>query len=130
MRGPRWWVLIGCFVMAVGGASAARAGGGGTLEGGTITFVGAVVEPTCSVAAMPGDMSQVVSAAQAHQSLQRNCSGAETAAAAAGASRPYDVNVVHLSDSESDQVLRYFANYVRAAEPSSADPVLVTQTYE
>ncbi|WP_333680234.1 hypothetical protein [Dyella sp.] len=45
-------------------------------------------------------------------------------------SRPYEVDVVHLSSSESDHVLNYFANYVRAAQPASADPVLVTQTYE
>jgi type 1 fimbria pilin len=105
----------------------ATAGGGGT-----ITFVGAVVEPTCSVAGTPGDLNQVVSAAQVHPALQRSCSEsvATTAATASTNARPYEVNVVHLSETESDQVLKYFANYVRAAQPGSADPVLLTQTYE
>jgi hypothetical protein len=45
-------------------------------------------------------------------------------------SRIYAVTVARLSNSESDRVLAYFDNYVRAERPGSADPVLVTQTYE
>ena len=130
MRGLRWFVLASCSVAMVFASSAVRAGGGGTIEGGTITFVGAVVEPTCSVAVMPVDLNLVVSAAQIHPSLQRSCSDTTATSATANASRPYDVDVVRLSDSEPDRVLNYFANYVRAAQPSSANPVLVTQTYE
>lgn len=132
MRGARWLVLATCSVAMVFGSPAARAGGGGTIEGGTITFVGAVVEPTCSAGTTSGDLSLVVSAAQAHPSLQQSCSGASPTVATANAtvSRPYEVDVVHLSASESDHVLNYFANYVRAAQPASADPMLVTQTYE
>jgi len=129
MRGMRLFVLASCSVAMMLVPFAARAGGGGTIEGGTITFVGAVVEPTCSVAATLADLDLVVGAAQAHPSMQRNCSDVAATSAATNA-RPYDVNVVHLSTSESDQVLRYFASYVRTAQPASADPVLVTQTYE
>jgi type 1 fimbria pilin len=130
MHGARWLVLVGCSVAMVFASPAVRAGGGGTIEGGTITFVGAVVEPTCSVLSAPGDMNQVLSAAQAHPSVQRSCSNATAAAAATNVSRPYELDVVHLSGAEPDRVLNYFANYVRTAQPASADPVLVTQTYE
>lgn len=127
MRGMRWLVLAGCSVAMVFASPAATAGGGGT-----ITFVGAVVEPTCSVAGTPGDLNLVASAAQVHPALQRSCSEstAATTATAGANARPYEVNVVHLSEAEPDQVLKYFANYVRAAQPGSADPVLLTQTYE
>ncbi|QRN53270.1 hypothetical protein [Dyella caseinilytica] len=112
------------------GMSAAMAGGGGTVDSGTIRFAGAVVEPTCSVASMQGVLNLAASTGQIHSSLQQNCSDpAATTDATASASRPFQVNVVHLSGAESDQVLRYFAGYVRAAQ-ASADPVLVTQTYE
>jgi len=105
--------------------SVARAGGGGTVDSGTIRFAGAVVEPTCSIASMQGVLNVASST-----TVQQNCAGqAATTDATSSASRPYEVNVVHLSGSESDQVLRYFAGYVRAAQ-ASADPMLVTQTYE
>jgi hypothetical protein len=128
MRGMRLLVSVGCFVVMAMGSSSVRAGGGGTIEGGTITFVGAVVEPTCSL--MSSDMTQIVGAAQALPSLQRSCSVATSAGAAANTARPYSIDVVSLSGGEPDRVLQYFANYVRAAEPESAHPVLVTQTYE
>lgn len=130
MHGARWLVLVGCSVAMVFASPAVRAGGGGTIEGGTITFVGAVVEPTCSVLTASGDLNQVLGAAQAHPSVQRSCSTITATAAATNVSRPYEVDVVHLSGAEPDRVLNYFANYVRTAQPASADPVLVTQTYE
>lgn len=130
MRGMRLLVLVGCCTAMALGSSAARAGGGGTIEGGTISFVGSVVEPTCSVAAASADMDRLVSAAQVQQSLQRSCSDSSAPTAMAGSSRPYLVDVVSLSGSQPDRVLQYFADYVRAAQPESANPVLVTQTYE
>jgi hypothetical protein len=123
-------VLLGCFLVSALGAPAVRAGGGGTIEGGTITFVGAIVEPTCSVATAPGTLSLAGRAAPVHPGLQQSCAGSTAAGEPASASRPHEVDVVHLSASESDRVLRYFANYVRVAQPGSADPMLVTQTYE
>lgn len=129
MRGIRLVVLAACSVAMVFASSVVKASGSGTIDG-TITFVGAVVEPTCSAVVTPGDVNLIISAAQIRPSLQRNCAGSTVMAATAGASRPYAVDVVHLSGSEPDRVLKYFADYVRAAQPSSANPVLVTQTYE
>jgi type 1 fimbria pilin len=107
---------------------AVKAGGGGTIEGGTITFVGTVLEPTCSPAALAGD-GLMVNATHAHPSLEQNCSPAAIAGTASNA-RPYSVNVVPLSNAEPDRVLSYFANYVRTVRPGSANPMLITQTYE
>ena len=128
MRGMRLFVLAGCFLVSALGASGVKAGGGGNTEGGTITFVGALVAPTCNISTAPDLLGAVVNVPGAQQLRQRNCSG--TTSAPSNASRTYDTSVVHLSSSESDQVLRYFASYVRAAQAGSADPVLVTQTYE
>lgn len=128
MRGPRSLVLVSCFLISVLGASAAKAGGGGTVDSATIRFSGAVVEPTCSVATQ-SVLDLAASATQVHQSLQQSCAGSATAGTTTSSSPTYKVDVVHLSGSESDQVLRYFTGYVRAAQ-ASADPELVTQTYD
>jgi type 1 fimbria pilin len=128
MRVPRSLVLVSCFLLSVLGASTAQAGGGGTIEGGTIRFVGAIVEPTCNLTAVMD--AQAGGASPIHSSLQQNCSDTSSASTAANASRPYSVDVTPISVSETDQVLVYFANYVRAANPGSANPVLVTQTYD
>lgn len=128
MRGPRWLVLVGCFFVSILGASAVKAGGGAKIEGGTIAFAGAIVEPTCNISVAPDVLSAVTRAAVTQQSYKRTCSG--TIPAPVNASRIYSTSVVHLSNSEPDQVLKYFAGYVRAAQSSSADPVLMTQTYE
>jgi len=130
MRGRRWLVLVSCSAVMMFASSVARAGGGGMIDGGTIRFVGAVVEPTCSAVITPGDLNQAASSARAQHPSQRSCSDSTATGAAASNYRPYDVGVVHLSHSEPDQVLSYFANYVRASQPGLADPVLVTQTYE
>jgi type 1 fimbria pilin len=129
MRSPRSLVLVSCFLVSVLGASAVKAGGGGTVDSATIRFSGAVVEPTCSVATQSVlDLSANVT--QGHQSLQQSCGGGSTIAGATTSATPtYKVDVVHLSGAESDQVLRYFTGYVRAAQ-ASADPELVTQTYD
>lgn len=130
MRAQRWIVLASCSVAMLFASSAVRAGGGGTVDSGTISFVGAVVEPTCSAVVTPDELNRIAGAAQTHSSTQRSCSAPSTEGAVTDAYRPYDVEVVHLSNAEPDHVLSYFANYVRAAQPGSADPVLMTQTYE
>jgi type 1 fimbria pilin len=128
MRSPRSLVLVSCFLVSVLGASAVKAGGGGTVDSATIRFSGAVVEPTCSVATQSVlDLSANVT--QGRQSLQQSCGRSTTAGATTSATPTYKVDVVHLSGAESDQVLRYFTGYVRAAQ-ASADPELVTQTYD
>jgi hypothetical protein len=129
MRNRQWLVWMGCFLVSALGTSVAMAGGGGNVDSGTITFAGAVVEPTCNIATMQGVLNLASNVASTQQSLQQNCAGSVTADASSSASRPYEVAVVHLSGSEPDQVLRYFAGYVHAAQ-ATADPVLVTQTYE
>ncbi|HTV84931.1 MAG TPA: hypothetical protein VME63_05980 [Dyella sp.] len=138
MRGQRGLALVACSVAMMFASSVARAGGnvtteheaakGGSFAGGTITFVGALVEPTCNISTAPDLVSAVTRAAQARQRYQQSCSG--SSATPDNVSRTYSASVVHLSSAEPDQVLNYFANYVRAAQPSGADPVLVTQTYE
>lgn len=132
MRGPRWLVLSGCFLVMVVGSSTVKAASveksDGKTAGGTITFVGALVEPTCNISAVPDLLSADTRAVSTQRSYRRTCSG--TPPTSVNTSRVYSTSVVHLSSSESDQVLRYFAGYVRAGQPSSADPVLVTQTYD
>lgn len=130
MRSLRYVVLAGCFFVTVLGSPAAKASGGGTIDGGTITFTGMVVEPTCSVATVSTDVGLAPGAVQVHQPLQRSCSSATATGPTAKVSRPYIVDVVRLSGTEPDRVLRYFENYVRAAQPQSANPQLITQTYE
>jgi hypothetical protein len=129
MRGRKWILLVGCFAVSIVGASAVKAGGGGSIESGTISFVGSLVEPTCDISSAQDLIGPVANAAQTRQSYRRSCSGG-TSESPVNASRTYSTSVVHLSSSESDQVLRYFAGYVRSAQSSTADPVLVTQTYE
>lgn len=128
MHGRRCLVLVGCFLVSILGASVAKAGGSGKSASGTITFVGALVEPTCNISAAPDVSGAGAGAADALYSHQRSCSGANPSSTTA--SQTYSSDVVHLSNAESDQVLRYFAGYVRDAQASRADPVLVTQTYE
>jgi hypothetical protein len=128
MRGPRWLVLIGCVFVATLGSSAAKAGGAGTVESGTVTFVGAIVAPTCNVATNLNVLRAAANETTARQSSVQSCLGAGEVAT--NPSRIYAVTVSRLSNSESDRVLQYFANYVRTEQPGSADPVLVTQAYE
>jgi hypothetical protein len=123
MRSPRWWVLVGCVGLSLLCAPAARAGGGGTIEnGGTITFTGAILEPTCSF-----PTAQLVTAPGFH-AQQQVCGGA--GGSVANAARIYAVNVSQLSSDESDRVLKYFDNYVTAGQSSAQHPQLITQVYE
>jgi hypothetical protein len=86
---------------------------------GQINFSGAIVEPTCAIptaqiATRPG--TQRVA-----------CIGSGNIAAA---SRGYALTSVRLTSSVSDRVLKYFDTYVKASQPGTADPVLLTQVYE
>jgi len=92
---------------------------------GRITFTGAIVEPTCGV-----NIERVATSAAA---LAQSLSYPDTCRrsnANVVASQIYTVSVVHLSDAEPDRVLRYFSDYVRAANADASNPILVTQTYE
>jgi type 1 fimbria pilin len=104
----------------------AAASGSMESSGGRITFTGAIVESTCGVTAESA--ATWVTGVPAQNSLhQATCTGPNAAAVAA---QVYRVSVVGLSDSESDRVLKYFDNYVKASGPDAKDPVLVTQIYE
>jgi type 1 fimbria pilin len=122
----RLFVLAGCFVTAAVGSPAARAGGE-TVGGGTITFVGAIVEPTCTVSAQ--NVAQWVDggAAQVHRG-EATCSGADASTANAASPQIYDVTVTHLTNTEQDHVLKYFNDYVKLS--GTGNPVLLTQAYE
>ncbi len=93
---------------------------------GRIVFSGAVVEPTCGASA-ERVAAWVAATPVPGQSDQNTCGGSNPAIAA---SQMYTVTVVHLSDAESDRVLRYFSDYVRASQVNASNPTLITQTYE
>ena len=126
MRGMRLFVLAGCFIATVLGSSVVSAGGE-TVGGGTISFVGAIVEPTCNVSAQTAAQWADGMAAQAHRG-QATCNGAGASSATAASPQVYDVTVVRLTDTEQDHVLKYFNDYVKSSGTGS--PVLLTQAYE
>jgi type 1 fimbria pilin len=90
---------------------------------GRITFTGAVVEPTCG--ASTGRIATWV--AVASESGQPHLDACSKLDAVATTSQIYSVTVIHLSNAETDRVLRYFSDYVKA---NREDPVLITQAYE
>jgi hypothetical protein len=106
---------------------AVKAGGGGTVESGTITFVGAIVAPTCTPSMFGSLTTSSVQPARGNVQSQI-CSG--PGGDAVNAARTYAQSVTPISSSESDQVLKYFGDYVRAGEGEAANPRLITQTYE
>jgi type 1 fimbria pilin len=121
----RLFVLAGCFFVTALGTSTARAGGGGeAVGGGTITFVGAIVAPTCSMPVESAETSTALPVSGSRQICAVTGSGTTNPA------RVYDLNLQHLSSAEPDRVLQYFGNYVRATGGNAADPVLLIQTYE
>ena len=81
-----------------------------------IVFSGAIVEPTCGIAASQGT-------AAAPQRL--TCAAANHASA----NPIYVLTTRRLSGLESDHVLEYFDAYVKAGRPDAA-PILLTQTYD
>jgi hypothetical protein len=82
-----------------------------------IVFSGAIVEPTCGMAA-----SQRTTAAP----QRLNCAASNHATA----SSIYVLTTRPLSDLESDRVLDYFDAYVKAGRPDVAAPTFLTQTYD
>jgi hypothetical protein len=108
MKGWIRRTCVGCVVAVSLGAPVARAGGG------AITFIGAIVAPTCGAAP-----EGLLDAAQG------GCGPALTNVA----SRPsmYRQSAVSLEDAmqESDHLLTYFATYANVSEAQ-----LVMRTYE
>ena len=133
MRGRRWLVLAVCLFVVVPESAAVKAAGNRAVEaeGGTITFVGAVLEPTCAINAT--NAAAVMDGASIAPSPQHSyaCTGnASVSTADVAASRRYSLTVTHLTDAEADPVLRYFDGYVRASSAEAPNPVLLTQVYE
>lgn len=93
---------------------------------GRIGFSGAVVEPTCSVAAD----DHTIAAAIAPRVDAQRLACAKSDAAMAAAPRIYSLTTEKLSSSESDRLLKYFEAYVKANRIDASAPVLLTQTYE
>lgn len=94
---------------------------------GRITFSGAVVEATCSVAA---PVIAMVAAIPHGVTEVRQLTCATSGNASVAPPQRYALTVVRLSSSVPDRVLKYFDNYVRASYSNAADPVLLTQVYE
>jgi hypothetical protein len=90
-----------------------------------IGFSGAIVGPTCGVAA-----SQLTPVRMAVPEAQAQRFSCDVGASAAAESQSYVLTKRSLSGSESDRVLNYFDGYVAAGRSDTAEPVLLTQTYE
>ena len=121
------WIRKTCVVCAVASALGAPLA---YADGGTITFSGAVVTPTCSTAGI--DDASVAQLA-AHGSRTRfGCSGTTDASFSAKAPQAYTVSVESLESSSlgADRLVSYFSSYVRAATSGDAHMQLVTQAYD
>jgi len=90
---------------------------------GRITFTGAIVEPTCS-ASTERIATWVAATSEWDQPHLDICAKLGEAAIT---SQVYTVTATHISSGETDPVLSYFSNYVKAVR---AAPVLITQVYE
>jgi hypothetical protein len=103
--------------------------GGVEASVGRISFMGAIVEPTCS--ASVASIDTVASIATSHNvtPLRFACGTARTAT---DSSQFYSLTVVDLDAAtiNHDRVLDYFAGYVKAAGNNMAAAKLVTQTFE
>ena len=122
-----WWVsVIVVGMLCIPLAAAANEAG---TESGRITFVGTVVEPTCSATiATMGAVASIPASPDARQH-RLTC---DAAGMNAGFRGSYALTVVTLDESTigGDRVLEYFADYVNAAGNTEAKPMLVTQVFD
>lgn len=93
---------------------------------GTISFSGAVVQPTCGLAGAAA--SAAAARTTGPSSLHFGCAGDAAHPAAVG--QVFARTVTRLAANERDPVLKYFSDYVVAGAPDAVRPVLITQTYE
>lgn len=115
-------VLAGCMIAAAFGMSSARA------AGGTISFSGAIVEPTCAFVA---DLAPTLLPVAELPAAARRVACAGAGGVTIAAPQAYAVTVVRLSIDTTDPLLRYFNSYVQVGAFVAADAGrLVTQTYE
>ncbi|PXV59110.1 hypothetical protein SAMN04487785_10630 [Dyella jiangningensis] len=121
MKGWIRWTWMGCIAAALAlGAPLAHA------DGGTITFSGAVVAPTC--AAGTGNVA-AMTASPSHQRF--DCAGS-SGANARTAPTSYTLTVEPLDGSalSADRLASYFSAYVKASGHEDAHVNLVTQAYD
>jgi hypothetical protein len=103
--------------------AAAASGSIDPSAGGRITFIGAIVEPTCG----PSTERIATWMAVPSEPGRPHLDACSKSGATAIPSQTYTITVVHLSNTETNRVLKYFSDYVSA---SRADPILITQSYE
>ncbi|MGO4504327.1 MULTISPECIES: hypothetical protein [unclassified Dyella] len=117
---------MGCVVAVSLGVPVAHA------DGGTITFSGAVVAPTC--AASSESMTAMLPAQQAATSRRRlECGGdglPGTASHAFPSSYTLTVEPLESSSLSADRLIGYFSGYVKASGHADARMNLVTQAYD
>ncbi|RUL74952.1 hypothetical protein [Dyella choica] len=87
---------------------------------GTITFVGAIVAPTCQA---PTDTSP---AATVHYVTTDQSCGSQKDKSV----RTYQLTAQPIQADSNDKVLKYFFNYVAGADNHAQQPVLMTLQYD
>lgn len=90
-----------------------------------LAFSGALVGPTCSIAA--AQLTPVRMAMPEAKAQRFSC---DVGGRATAESQSYVLTRRSLSGSETDRVLNYFNGYVVAGRSNTAEPELLTQTYE
>jgi hypothetical protein len=124
MKGRIRWTCVGFAVALALGAPSAYA------EGGTITFSGAVVTPTCAA-----DSGRVIALSSGQRNVASSqqrfgCGGSSDASPTSTQSYELSVEPLEASALSSDRLISYFANYVRASAQEDIHMQLVTQAYE
>jgi hypothetical protein len=109
------WIRRTCKVCVVAWALGAPLAYASTS--GTITFVGAIVVPTCNV----GDAAAIASAAGGYQ----RCAAPAATPSAPVSSYRQDVVSLETAMEHPDRLLGYFAGYA-----SARDTQILTRTYE
>lgn len=113
MKGWIRWTWMGCIAAALAlGAPLAHAD-----ASGTITFVGAIVVPTCNA----GGAAAKASATGAYQ----RCATAPASPSSPVSSYRQDVASLESGVESNDRLLTYFAGYA-----SARDTQILTRTYE
>lgn len=115
----RIFTAAGCAMALAMGVTFARA------DAGSISFSGAVVEPTCTVVASDG-IASPQGAGVARPDL-RSCGST-----ASDAGQTYTRSVVQLDAASvaRDRLLNYYAGYAGAGAAGQPDVRLVVRTYE